>query len=149
MNNSTKCCEKCYSTWTEKDWPAHTVHDACINQNCPCHHRAIETPASKEDWESEFDEQFPVAYNHRSNTGASKELGRWVKSFISNLLATEKEKLRGKIEGMKKPISKVQSLMAKKGLTGAPMNKEINPMYTYNQAINAILKALSNGEDNQ
>lgn len=31
------CCEKCYSTYTEHDWPAHTVYDACINPDCPCH----------------------------------------------------------------------------------------------------------------
>jgi hypothetical protein len=34
---SEGCCEKCYSTYTEKDWPSHTVHDACINRVCPCH----------------------------------------------------------------------------------------------------------------
>lgn len=32
-----KCCKKCYSTYTEKDYPAHTVYDACINQTCLCH----------------------------------------------------------------------------------------------------------------
>lgn len=31
------CCEKCYSTYTEHDYPFHTVYDACINQNCDCH----------------------------------------------------------------------------------------------------------------
>jgi hypothetical protein len=32
-----KCCEKCYSNYTEHTWPAHTVYDACINQACECH----------------------------------------------------------------------------------------------------------------
>lgn len=35
--STSKCCEKCYSTYTEKTWPAHTVYDACINQGCECH----------------------------------------------------------------------------------------------------------------
>ena len=32
-----KCCKKCYSIWTEKDWPAHTTYDACIDPTCKCH----------------------------------------------------------------------------------------------------------------
>lgn len=35
--NQEKCCEKCYSTYTEHDYPAHTTYDACINQKCECH----------------------------------------------------------------------------------------------------------------
>ena len=37
MSKQSKCCDKCYSTYTEKDWPAHTTYDACINQGCECH----------------------------------------------------------------------------------------------------------------
>ncbi len=37
MNKDQKCCNKCYSTYTEHDYPAHTVHDACINRACECH----------------------------------------------------------------------------------------------------------------
>ncbi len=32
-----KCCDECYSTYTEKTYPMHTVYDACINQVCKCH----------------------------------------------------------------------------------------------------------------
>ena len=32
-----KCCEKCYSNYTEHDYPVHTVYDACVNPNCLCH----------------------------------------------------------------------------------------------------------------
>ena len=32
-----KCCDKCYDIHTEHTWPAHTVHDACVNQGCECH----------------------------------------------------------------------------------------------------------------
>lgn len=37
MKDTQSCCEKCYSTYTEHDYPAHTTHDACINQTCECH----------------------------------------------------------------------------------------------------------------
>ena len=36
-NARNECCDKCYSNYTEHDWPAHTVYDACINQSCICH----------------------------------------------------------------------------------------------------------------
>ena len=39
---SEKCCNKCYSNYTEHDWPAHTVYDACINQTCICHKKLNE-----------------------------------------------------------------------------------------------------------
>lgn len=33
----TKCCDKCYSTYTTDDYPDHKTLDACINRNCECH----------------------------------------------------------------------------------------------------------------
>ena len=36
-DDMNKCCEKCFSTYTEHDYPAHTVYDACIDALCECH----------------------------------------------------------------------------------------------------------------
>ncbi len=32
-----QCCDKCYTNYTEHDYPAHTIHDACLNLSCLCH----------------------------------------------------------------------------------------------------------------
>lgn len=32
-----QCCDRCYTTYTTDDYPAHENHDACINLNCVCH----------------------------------------------------------------------------------------------------------------
>lgn len=34
-----KCCDKCYTTYTEKDYPAHITYDACLNPSCICHQK--------------------------------------------------------------------------------------------------------------
>lgn len=32
-----KCCEKCYTTYTNDDYPIRKTTDACLNPNCECH----------------------------------------------------------------------------------------------------------------
>ena len=32
-----KCCDKCYTTYTTDDYPAHETLDACNNATCDCH----------------------------------------------------------------------------------------------------------------
>ena len=54
-----------------------------------------------------------------------------------------RQELRTKVEGMKKPVSKVTSLMMKKGIFGKTLNDEINPMYHYNKAIDDLLTIIS------
>lgn len=49
-----KCCEKCFTTHTEHDYPAHTTYDACINLSCPCHFQEKEE-ATTSDSEGRFD----------------------------------------------------------------------------------------------
>ena len=58
-------------------------------------------------------------------------------------LQSYRQELRKKVEGMKKPVSKVMSLMMKKGIFGKPLNDEINPMYHYNKAIEDLLTIIS------
>ena len=44
------------------------------------------------------------------------------------------------IEKLKKPISKVQSILSKKGIDRKGVTKELAPMYPYNQALTDILE---------
>jgi len=44
------------------------------------------------------------------------------------------------IEKSKKPISKVQSILNKKGIDKKGVKKELAPMYPYNRALNDILE---------
>jgi len=37
LNRVKHCCDECYSTYTDDDYPAHTTYDACIRQTCKCH----------------------------------------------------------------------------------------------------------------
>ena len=44
------------------------------------------------------------------------------------------------IKKLKKPISKVQSILNKKGIDKKGVKKELAPMYPYNRALNDILE---------
>lgn len=53
-----KCCEKCFTTYTEHDYPAHTTYDACINLSCPCHSKDKSEEPTTTDWRDRFETQF-------------------------------------------------------------------------------------------
>lgn len=53
-----KCCEKCFTTHTEHDYPAHTTYDACINLSCPCHSKDKSEEPTTTDWRDRFETQF-------------------------------------------------------------------------------------------
>ncbi len=95
------CCEKCFSTYTEKDYPSHTIHEACINPICNCH-----TPTPKEEWLGELNDIIadyervllgvkPVTYTIEDAQEAFVDL-------IKGLLASQNQKLIERVEGMKR-----------------------------------------------
>ena len=51
------------------------------------------------------------------------------------------------VESKMKPISKVQSILAKKGIDRKGTVKELKPMYSYNQALDELREALQAKKD--
>ena len=78
MNDMTnKCCKKCFSTYTEHDYPAHTVYDACIciDTLCECHSKEMnmETEKTKEHCSHDFEYSHQVI-RPQYTTGANFDL---------------------------------------------------------------------------
>lgn len=82
-----KCCEKCSDL-------SQSYKMLCVYTDCFCH---SPKPDNKEEWKEEFDKLasvaiFPEAEEHIKNV---------LKSFVSNLLKSQREELVKEIEGMK------------------------------------------------
>lgn len=104
-------------------------------------------------WEEEFDElltHYKRGYEG-DNTAVNKlrkepnsVLEQELKEFIRNVLASEHTSMIGEIEKMKKPVSKVTSIMMKKGIDSKGLKKEINPMRIHNEALDQVINYLKN-----
>jgi len=46
-----ECCDKCFTTYTEHDYPAHKTYEACLNPSCECH---MKNPKDKKEIEEEI-----------------------------------------------------------------------------------------------
>ena len=104
------------------------------------------TKAREEGYEKGQDDAFNGRIQSMKSITITEEVNLVpeLRKHIENLaLQSYRQELRKKVEGMKKPVSKVMSLMMKKGIFGKPLNDEINPMYHYNKAIEDLLTIIS------
>ena len=83
-----------------------------------------------------------LRYPDRDCDCGTDDKNKEIKSFIKNLLATQRTSIMEEIEKMKKPINKVQSIMTMKKILGEPMSKEIKKLVIYNQALDDLLSKL-------
>ena len=81
-----KCCDKCYTTYTEKDYPEHTTYDACLNLKCDCH----------KNLEKEFENEMERCLNEYWYNLTPLEKQRYLE-FIKQ--REKKAKLKGFIDG--------------------------------------------------
>jgi hypothetical protein len=72
-----ECCDECHTVHTEHDYPEHTIMDACMKANCPCHtFKALDESLDKlleddfvEEAKRQFIGMYPVAEWDRENGG--------------------------------------------------------------------------------
>lgn len=90
----------------------------------------------------EFEEKFTGSY-----FGYSAGAAISIQSFLrESIIQTHNKALTEAMEaakGLKKPLSRVTSIMMKKGIKGEPLANEINPMRIHNNAIDSVLSTLS------
>lgn len=100
MTNTTKgtCCEKgidpCPNA-SREDWC--NIPD-CYKRRYLKHKKECHTQNETEGWEKEFDEQFPIMF---LDSGTEDDMCENIKSFISSLLLSERQKIAAEVEGLK------------------------------------------------
>ncbi len=76
------CCDKCFTTHTEHDYPAHLTREACINLKCDCHQQ----PEGL--WEEELNDYLFIKHN------VHPKIVTAVKGLIKTLLTSQAQKHR-------------------------------------------------------
>lgn len=102
--NQTSCCEKCNDTFGKSFFPKNSWVQSCKNSSCSCHTIPASTEP-KDSWEERFDKEFPQLYRgYPEGTFATR-----IKSFISSLLAEEREK------GRQEALTELPALQGEEG----------------------------------
>jgi len=118
LNRVKHCCDECYSTYTDDDYPAHTTYDACIRQTCKCHQvdnqatinkydaldkyvakraKSFLDPKEPESWEEIKDKYSQSGWF--DSIREIEELDEDVKRMVRELLKKQKEEIIIKAKG--------------------------------------------------
>jgi len=126
--------------------------ERCEHGTFPCFSSGIckVKPNNGEEWEIEFDKipqpdkiQQHRDFGDRDMIDFCQDI---IKPFIRQTLSHSKTLILEKIEGMKKPISRVQKELHAKGIKGELESEIMKPQYAHNKTIDDIIKVIKEGK---